>query len=190
MSNVQHHAVRHLTATDRATIRRPCADDGAAVHDLIARCPPLDRNSLYCNLLQCSHFADTAALAETGGRLLGFVSGHRLPDTPRTLFVWQVAVAPEARGQRLARRLVEAILARPANRDIDALAATVTADNVASFALFAALARRFDAPLARGPGFDGERHLAGRHASELRLDIGPFGNRAAAVRAERRGARR
>ena len=45
------------------TITAPDATDGVAVHDLVQRCPPLDSNSLYCNLLQCTHFAATSALA-------------------------------------------------------------------------------------------------------------------------------
>jgi len=67
------------------------------VHDLIARCPPLDRNSLYCNLLQCSHFAATCALARHDDTTVGFVSGYRPPSDPGVLFIWQVAVDSTAR---------------------------------------------------------------------------------------------
>src|SRR3546814_16914023 len=41
------------------SFRNPVAEDAQAIHDLIAACPPLDTNSLYCNLLQCTHFAET-----------------------------------------------------------------------------------------------------------------------------------
>src|SRR5690606_42164986 len=61
--------------------------------ELVARCQPLDTNSVYCNLLQCSDFADTAIAAEdANGQLVGFISGYRPPSRPDTLFVWQVAV--------------------------------------------------------------------------------------------------
>ncbi len=69
--------------------------DAVRVHDLVARCPPLDANSLYCNLLQCSHFSETCVVAERNGDLHGWVSGYIRPDRPDVLFVWQVAVAPE-----------------------------------------------------------------------------------------------
>ena len=58
--------------TDSITIEAPKSEDGAAVHDLIAACPPLDTNSLYMNLIQTTHFAQTCALAREGGE----VGGH------------------------------------------------------------------------------------------------------------------
>jgi diaminobutyrate acetyltransferase len=82
-------------------LREPGPDDGPAVFDLVARCPPLDPNSRYCNLLQCSHFAATSIIApaDVGGHAaLGFVSGYRIPARPDTLFIWQVAVDAAARG--------------------------------------------------------------------------------------------
>ncbi|RME64844.1 MAG: diaminobutyrate acetyltransferase [Alphaproteobacteria bacterium] len=155
-------------------IRPPTATDGAAVHALIARCPPLDGNSLYCNLLQCTHFTETSALAEKGDALVGFVSGYRLPDEPGALFVWQVAVDPAARGQGLGERLIRAILARPACAGVTVLKATVTRTNGASRAMFERLAGRLGAAHKRTLLFDRERHLAGAHDSEYLMTIGPF----------------
>lgn len=157
-----------------ARIRQPQDDDGRAVHALIARCAPLDENSLYCNLLQCTHFAETCALAEMGRRICGFVSGYIVPTAPRRLFIWQVAVAPEARGQRLGQRMIQAILARPVSAQVRELHTTVTPDNAASAAMFASLARRLGAPLRRRVLFHQDRHFAGEHASEVLLEIGPF----------------
>ncbi|MBD4807723.1 diaminobutyrate acetyltransferase, partial [Xanthomonas citri pv. citri] len=37
--------------------RTPAVTDGPSVTELIAQCLPLDPNSAYCNLLQCTHFA-------------------------------------------------------------------------------------------------------------------------------------
>lgn len=171
--NIREAVVRTRTdATPR--IRQPNADDGRAVHALIARCPPLDENSLYGNLLQCTHFAETCALAERRGRICGFVSAYVVPAAPQRLFIWQVAVAHEARGQRLGGRMVQAILARPACRHVRELHTTVTPDNAPSAAMFASLARRLEAPLRRRILFDRDRHFAGEHASEVLLEIGPF----------------
>ena len=71
------------------SFRVPTASDGAALHQLVANCPPLDPNSFYCNLLQCSHFADTAVAVEYEGKLVGFISGYIPPGKPDTLFVWR-----------------------------------------------------------------------------------------------------
>ncbi|CAN0584610.1 unnamed protein product, partial [Laminaria digitata] len=89
---------------------QPTAELSAAVHKLISECPPLDTNSMYCNLLQSSHFAETAVAAVLENELVGFISGYRIPQRPETLFVWQVAVGEKARGQGLAGRMLKEIL--------------------------------------------------------------------------------
>ncbi|AUN31058.1 diaminobutyrate acetyltransferase [Niveispirillum cyanobacteriorum] len=156
------------------SLRKPQAADGAAIHRLIAACPPLDVNSLYCNLLQASHFADCCILAEGAGLVVGWISGYRLPVDPRTLFVWQVAVDPAVRGQGLGQRLLTALLARPGLGDITAIATTITPSNRASWALFQGFADSQGAPLRHDTHFDRERHLAGTQESEHLVTIGPL----------------
>ncbi len=154
--------------------RKPRDRDGAAVHRLIARCRPLDENSRYCNLLQCTHFADTSAAAELDGELMGFVSGYRVPERPDTLFIWQVAVDDRARGKGLARGLLRDILSRPGARDLGHLETTITRDNEASWALFRSLARSLGAPLQTRTLFERDAHFAGQHEDEVLVRIGPF----------------
>lgn len=155
-------------------IRRPVAEDGAAVHRLIAACPPLDPNSLYCNLIQCRDFAETCALATQGGEVVGFVSGYVPPPRPETLFIWQVAVGAPARGRRLGQRLMRHILDRPRQRRLRYLEATVTASNAASKRMFESLAADLSAPIRFELVFDSQRHFEGAHESEHLLTIGPF----------------
>jgi L-2,4-diaminobutyric acid acetyltransferase len=147
------------------------------VHALIAACPPLDRNSLYLNLLQCTHFAETCVLAEAAGEgapVSGFVSGYLVPQRPTTLFVWQVAIAAAARGNGLAKRMLLELLERPACRGVTHLETTITQSNEASWALFRALARTLQAPLEERVLFDRDAHLDGVHESEVLVTIGPF----------------
>lgn len=155
-------------------LRRPVSEDGADVHQLIGNCPPLDTNSLYCNLLQASHFAATSVAAELNGELVGFISGYIIPERPETLFIWQVAVAENGRGMGLAGRMLREILARPACSQVTHLETTITPDNDASWALFRSLARKLDAGLAETVMFDRDRHFRGQHDSEMLLRIGPF----------------
>ncbi len=167
------HATR--IQTDSAIrIRSPLPTDGAAVHALIGRCPPLDTNSMYCNLLQCTHFGTTSAIAEADGDAVGFVSGYRPPPHPDALFVWQVAVDERARGHGLAKRLIMDILQRPGNQDLRFVRTTVTPDNEASWAMFLGLARQLGAATEDHTLFDRERHFEGAHESENELIIGPF----------------
>jgi L-2,4-diaminobutyric acid acetyltransferase len=155
-------------------LRRPRATDGAALFDLIAACPPLDPNSRYCNLLHCTHFADTSVAAERDGQLVGFISGYLPPRKPDTLFIWQVAAHPQARGCGLGKRMLKHLLARPACAGVRYLDTTVTADNHASEAMFRSLARDLDARVRRHRWFARDAHFGGAHDDEYLLRIGPF----------------
>lgn len=154
--------------------RTPRAEDGAAVSALIADCPPLDFNSAYCNLLQCTHFAETCVVAEQGGAYAGWISGYRPPASPEQLFIWQVAVHREARGTGLGGRMLDYLIARHSAHGVDTLISTITEANVASWALFTSFARRHGAPLARRPIFDRDVHFAGAHETEHLVSIGPL----------------
>ena len=104
-----------IKTTRRANVRlrKPTVEDGSDVWELISTCKPLDENSMYFNLIQCDHFADTCILAEREGQIVGWISGHIPPEKPDALFVWQVAVSPEARGLGLAGRMLRALFDRP-----------------------------------------------------------------------------
>lgn len=166
--------------TDKASqksaieLRKPNKDDGFRLHQLVEECPPLDPNSIYCNLLQCSHFAETGVAAEKGGDMVGFISGYIPPLQSDTVFVWQVAVHEKGRGQGLAKRMLKEIVARDACRNVTHMETTITEDNEASWALFRSFARDMDAELTSHVHFDKDRHFGGKHDSEFLLRIGPF----------------
>ncbi|MDP2697900.1 diaminobutyrate acetyltransferase [Thalassospira sp.] len=155
-------------------IRKPKATDGAAVNDLIAQCKPLDENSVYCNLLQCSHFAATCALAELDGEIVGFVSGYIVPEHRERLFVWQVAVSPKARGLGLGKSLILDILDRPICYNVREVQTTITTSNAPSQGVFRSLARTLEADVNRKVLFERETHFDGAAASEILWQIGPF----------------
>ena len=165
-----------LRNTTEATVQPPESTDGHELNRLIANSPPLDSNSVYCNLLQCTHFKDTCICAKSDGKLIGFVSGYLLPAHPDTLFVWQVVVDEQARGQGLAGRMLKALLDQPACRNVEFAETTITADNKASQALFAKLAETLSTDVQILPGFDQAHHFHGEHASEELWRIGPFPN--------------
>ncbi len=154
--------------------RPPTAIDGMPVWQLVKRCPPLDPNSVYCNLLQCAHFSATSVAVDVDGQLSGFISAYLIPDRPHTLFVWQVAVGEAARGQGLARRMIEHILSRDTCRDVTHLETTITKDNGASWALFESVARSLKAEMNSEVYFDKTTHFDGEHDSEFLVTIGPF----------------
>ncbi len=155
-------------------LRRPTAEDGRYVHQLVAQCSPLDPNSLYCNLLQSSHFSATSVAAFSARELVGFISGYLIPERPDTLFAWQVAVGLPARGQGLATGMLRHILARPECSGVAFLETSITAANDASWALFRGLAKQLDASINETVMFDCAAHFGGEHDTEALVRIGPF----------------
>lgn len=157
------------------TLRAPQAQDAAAIHQLIAECPPLDLNSVYVYLLLCEHFRLTCVVAERGGRVDGFISGYFLPQKPDVLFVWQVAVHERARGQGLGQTMLDHLKSRLDTGALRYLETTVSPDNQASRGLFKAMARRWQAPLREQEFFQSTLFGRQAHDAEPLLRIGPFG---------------
>ena len=158
-------------STSALLFRAPSADDGADVWDLIRKSGPLDENSMYCNMVQCEHFSDTCVIAEIDGEIAGWISAFIPPDTPDTLFVWQVAVGEAARGGGVAKTMLTEVLARPVCADVTHLKTTITADNEASWALFNSFADTVDADLDFEPHYERDSHFRGKHATEYMVTI-------------------
>lgn len=164
----------YTTSANDADISAPVAEDAAEVHALIAACPPLDTNSLYANLIQCTHFAGHCAVARIDGKIVGWISGHHPPAEKGSYFLWQVAVHPDARGKGLARRMLADILARPEQSGVSRIRTSITRANEASWALFRNVSAWLSAPLREELWFDRDRHFGGQCASEFLITIGPF----------------
>jgi L-2,4-diaminobutyric acid acetyltransferase len=158
--------------TARTTFRPPRPADAARVWRMVPAVGELERNSAYAYLLLCTHFADTSLVAEADGELIGFVLGYRPPTQPSSVFVWQIGVAPEARGVGLGRRMLDVLLRGPGCRGARDLCATVSPDNVASRALFHSWARRRGARCVEAPCFEPEL-FPEPHPAEHLLRIGP-----------------
>lgn len=162
----------------QTVLRPPTPNDGASVFRLIGRCPPLDINSMYCNLLQCTHFAGTSVVAvqtvNTNEELVGSISAYLIPEREDTLFIWQVAVDERARGIGLAGNMLKHILDRPQCSQITYLETSITESNKASWALFESLANKLGTTLEKSVMFDRDKHLAGEHDTEFLAHLGPF----------------
>lgn len=154
--------------------RNPTVSDGSAVWNLIKDAGTLELNTAYAYLLLCSDFADTSIVAERDGALLGFVGGYLIPTRPDTVFVWQVGVSADARGEGVASRLLDHLVLSDGCRDVHYLETTVTPSNKPSRALFGSLARRGGAPLEESEGFPESVFPEGEHEAERRLRIGPI----------------
>ena len=165
-----------MPTTTQIIIDSPVSTDGFELNQLIGKSPPLDPNSVYCNLLQCAHFGGTSVCAKLDEQLVGFVSGYIIPTRPDTLFIWQVVVAESARGQGLAGRMLDALLERPECGEVDYIETTITPSNKASQALFNKFAATHGAEPSITAGFDRKLHFKDHHESEELWRIGPFPN--------------
>lgn len=156
--------------------RRPQArdGDGAILWELSEAAGGLDANSEYAYHMLAEYYSDTCIIAEVEGRAVGFVTGFRPPSAPGTLFVWQIAVHPDNRGQGIARGMLNALLDRLVQDGVQYLEATITPSNGASRHTFHAVARRFNATCEESTLFWGESFVSGEHEDEVRFRIGPF----------------
>lgn len=155
-------------------LREPRASDGIRVNELVRNNPPLDPNSIYCNLLQCSHFSQTSIAAEVGDELVGFISGYQPPGKPETLFIWQMVVSPMARGCGLAKKMIESLVSRPSLSHVRFIETTIGPGNEASWGVFRSLAARWRATTNEGVLFESEAHFRGKHDDEILFTIGPL----------------
>lgn len=165
------HHPRDLARARMPSLRVPTSTDGAAIWELVRSCKPLDENSMYCNVIQCDHFADTCVLAEISGEAAGWVSSYVMPNDPETLFVWQVAVAENARGLGLGSLMLQAILGRDVCDGVRRVQTTITSDNEASWALFRKFGKTQRSKLDVQPYYTQALHFQERHKTENLVTI-------------------
>ncbi|WP_233531069.1 diaminobutyrate acetyltransferase [Paenibacillus alkalitolerans] len=155
-------------------IRKPDETDGAGIWELVRNSGTLDVNSAYCYLMLGKYYNDTCAIAEIGGRPVGFVTGFRAPSRPDTWFVWQIAVDKEARGKGIARKLLDHVLERAENRDLQYIEATISPSNERSQSLFLGFARDRNVECRIADGFASQLFPGGAHEDEMLFRIGPI----------------
>ncbi|MAY41542.1 MAG: diaminobutyrate acetyltransferase [Oceanospirillaceae bacterium] len=152
--------------------KKPKPMDGAQVNTLIKRCPPLDTNSLYCNLLQCLDFSETSIVAKnSNGEIVGFISGYIPPKRTRTLFIWQVALDPEYRGQGIASEMLSRLFSR--DSDLRFMETTISPSNTASQKLFKSFFTTHHMSLETHTLFERGIHFADDHEDEVLYRAGP-----------------
>ncbi|WP_250445678.1 diaminobutyrate acetyltransferase [Actinotalea sp. C106] len=161
------------TDSTEILISVPEMADGASMWRIARDSGSLDLNSSYAYLLFCRDFSRTCRLATVDGESAGFVLGYRRPDRPDCLFVWQVAVDANHRGAGISSRLLDDLVTSELEPPIRTVETTITDDNAASQALFAAFARRWGAELSTSTFITAE-HFPDGHDGEPLYEIGPL----------------
>lgn len=156
------------------TFREPKAGDGAAMWNIVREGGVLDENSSYAYIMFRDRFVDTCVVAEHEGEVVGFVTGFRPPRDPDVIFVWQIGVHGQMRGQGLARRLLKQLVDRDACVGVRFMETNITPGNVASQRLFRSFARTMGhARVEVRTGYDEHLFPSGHEPEEL-YRIGPF----------------
>ena len=163
-----------MTVAVNVKLRKPVVDDGRYIWELIRDVGTLDVNSSYSYLMLCKFFSDTCLVAVAGNRIVGFISAFLRPDEQATLFVWQVAVHPQHRNQRIGSTLVKSLLDSEFCKGCAYVEATVTPDNRSSDSLFRGIARDLSAECCVTTCFSSESFPESSHQPENLYRIGPI----------------
>jgi len=160
--------------TNTFNFRIPEINDSPEVYSLIKNTPPLDLNSEYCYMLQCSYFKNNSIIAESESIIAGFISGYIHPENENVLFVWQVAVHENYRGNGIASSMITELLKRDCHKNITYIETTVTPSNKASSALFHSIAAKLNTSCSINDFFDKDLFINEGHETEELYRIGPF----------------
>lgn len=151
-------------------IRRPRAEEGSAIWNLVRRSESVGPDARHVLPLLVLNFADTCVVAEVEGALVGFAGGYRTPTPPECLLVWQIDVDPALRQQGLGNALLHALIRCPGCAGVEYLEAAVSSANVATRRLLEGFARDLDTAceVTEGPS------LSSAHDAEELLCVGPI----------------
>lgn len=166
--------VSKVKIVEKIIFREPTEDDGSEMFRIVKESEVLDVNSSYSYLMWGKFFNKSSIVAESNNQLVGFVSGFVQPNTPDTLFVWQVAVDSSHRGKGLATTLIENLLKQMEKSDIRYLEATVTPTNIPSSNLFKGIARKLQTHCEIYECFSKEQFPDPSHEAEMTYRIGPL----------------
>lgn len=163
-----------MTVAVNVKVRKPVVEDGRHIFDLIRDVGTLDLNSSYSYLMLCKFFSDTCRVAVSDECIVGFISAFIRPDEPNTVFVWQVAVHPQYRKQRIGSTLIKSLLESESCTGCKYLEATVTPDNLSSDSLFRGIARALHCDCDVTPCFSSDNFPGSTHQPEHLYHIGPI----------------
>ncbi|QKS46572.1 diaminobutyrate acetyltransferase [Paenibacillus cellulosilyticus] len=160
-----------MPANQSVLIRKPSAEDGAKVWELVKHAEVLDVNSAYSYIMLCDLFRGTCAVAEQNGKIVGFVSSFHPSERENTLFIWQIAVAKSHRGQGIGISLLKELLERDENSEVRTIETTISPSNTPSKSLFGRLAKELGSTIEQYNGYSSNLFPEGAHEEEKWIRI-------------------
>ena len=154
-------------------IRKPKKEFSKKIFQLVKSCDNLDLNSEYLYLLQSTHFKECCSIALYDDKVVGFVSGYKIPNNEDTLFIWQVAIDENFRGLGLANKLIINTLNRKINSNINYIHTTVSPSNKSSIKMFEKLTNKLNTKI-KSKRFFKKEDFINSHEEETLYEIGPI----------------
>jgi L-2,4-diaminobutyric acid acetyltransferase len=158
----------------KISYRHPTLEDGSAVYSLIKSCPPLDINSQYYYHIICSDFSQTCVVAEYDKKIIGFLSAYLKPEQADCLFAWQMAVATEARGRKVALNMLEWLTKQSKCTNVNTLETTISPSNQASQNIFKLFAKQHNANCQTFTFLEASHFDYNSHEDEILYKISPL----------------
>src|SRR5699024_232781 len=172
---IKEQTALQTKANQTIFFREPTDSDGKEKYRIVEETTVLDVHSSYSYLLSSKFFSKTSIISTCDDKVMGFVSGFLQPDSPDTLFVWQVAVDSDFRGYGLATTLIQQLIDQvDEKKDVQYLEATVTPSNIPSSKLFQGLAKKNDTDCSIFECFKEEHFPDPDHEAEMTYRIGPL----------------
>lgn len=152
----------------------PNTEDGSEMWKLVKQSGVLDLNSPYSYLMMTKFFNKTCLIAKQRDRIAGFVTAFILPEKQDTVFVWQIGVAKDFRGQGIGTKILKNLLTCEGCKKVSYLEATISPSNQASQSLFTGLARKLNTKYTISECFPENWFPVQDHEKEQIYRIGPF----------------
>lgn len=120
----------------------------------------------------CEIFSKTSIVAQRGRETVGFISGFIHPETPNTLYIWQIAVNESEQG--LGEKMLFQLLKRDYSEPIHYIEATVSSSNTPSNELFWGLSKKLNCNCIISDYILTDHFPEVGHEAEILFRIGPL----------------
>lgn len=118
------------------TIRQADEKDFLAIAQFTASCKPLEPYPAHLYKIMLRYCGDTAFLALTRDRIVGFQMGFLSQRHPGTYFLWQIGVSPSMQEQGIASRILSHAERCLRNLHVERIEVTIDPENLPSQKLF------------------------------------------------------
>ncbi len=123
------------------TIRPMRTEDVAAVQAFVSTCPPLGVHTAFTYWVLSQYSSTFSFVAESDGRLCGLLTALATDRLDPGLYLWQLGVSEELRGQGVAGRLLSQLAQAMPPAGVTSFDVSISPENEASRRTFQGFAR-------------------------------------------------